>query len=692
MTSVRRKASRHASGHSARQDVPAPGLPLGTAVERLAVRFRTAEAALFSSSGPELVARYASLFGARDRGLAESVGDEQARATWALLGVWAVARIANPRPLTLEEAEQWFFGREDGALIDCFSIDARDEVEALLKPIDQSALADLLPYLFDPHGPGTRRSVLRDPTLADARSAKRRHGIFYTPGDVADFMTEWVVGDDDVRVLDPACGTGVFLRSAARRFKRDLSADDVLARLYGVDLDPIAIDAACFVLAATLVDVARDVPPSRLWQLARLNIARGDSISLLLADDGFARSSVARSSQVAGARRLLRAAIVRDSELPAAIDPGRGEWSATFSSLFPEAEEGFAVVGNPPYSPLGQRPDIGAFAARAAGMGGVAVSQSTSAFLPFVELMWRLSHGRARAALVVPLSLAYNTTRPYQSVRRAMAAAGGTWTLRFFDRTPDALFGDDVKQRASIVFRQPSEGLSVRTSGLIRWTSRQRASLFDELPEPVECPDIDTAKGIPKLGAAWELEIFSRLPRRGVRLENTLNEAAPSGSASVSTNAVAVGSTAYNWLVLYRDMVGEGAVTTRRLLAESGAQADWAYAVLSSGLVYWLWRVWGDGFHVPAAWLANLPFQWTGSPTAIRVAELGRELWEDARGNAVVAVNNGLRTVSFRPSSWALVRPIDQLLLQDLGLDPAMEEHLSRFRDQTIEVGRETNH
>lgn len=74
-----------------------------------------------------------------------------------------------------------------------------------------------------------------------------------------------------------------------------------------------------------------------------------------------------------------------------------------------------------------------------------------------------------------------------------------------------------------------------------------------------------------------------------------------------------------------------------------------------------------------------------------RVAELGRELWEDARGNAVVAVNNGLRTVSFRPSSWASVGPIDRLLLQDLGLDPAMEEHLSRFRSQTIEVGRETN-
>ena len=247
-------------------------------------------------------------------------------------------------------------------------------------------------------------------------------------------------------------------------------------------------------------------PPSRLWHLARLNIARGDSISLLLADDGFARTPAARSARVADSRKLLRTAIAQDPDLPDPVDLGRAEWSATFSSLFPEAQEGFAVVGNPPYSPLGHRPDIGAFAARAAGFGGVAVSPSTSAFLPFMELMWRLAQGKARAALVVPLSLAYNTTQPYQSVRRAIAAAEGTWTIRFFDRTPDALFGDDVKQRAAIVFRQPAKGLRLRTSGLIRWTSRQRSSLFDGLPEPVECPPIDIAKGIPKLGANWELE------------------------------------------------------------------------------------------------------------------------------------------------------------------------------------------
>ena len=74
---------------------------------------RTAEAALLSGSGRDLAALYASLFGTRDRGLDQSGDDDNVRATWALLGVWAVSRIAGPGSSTLEEAEQWFFGQKE---------------------------------------------------------------------------------------------------------------------------------------------------------------------------------------------------------------------------------------------------------------------------------------------------------------------------------------------------------------------------------------------------------------------------------------------------------------------------------------------------------------------------------------------------------------------------------------------------
>ena len=73
------------------------------------------------------------------------------------------------------------------------------------------------------------------------------------------------------------------------------------------------------------------------------------------------------------------------------------------------------------------------------------------------------------------------------------------------------------------------------------------------------------------------------------------------------TNSVFVGSTAYNWLVLYRESNADGRVNSRRLVAECREQADWAYAVLGSGLVYWLWRVEGDGFHVPADMVGEPP-------------------------------------------------------------------------------------
>jgi predicted RNA methylase len=77
----------------------------------------------------------------------------------------------------------------------------------------------------------------------------RRRGAHYTPPDVAlglvaRALDHWS-GDGVPRILDPACGAGVFLVAAAELLVRSgVDPQTALGSLHGVDLDPLAIDAA----------------------------------------------------------------------------------------------------------------------------------------------------------------------------------------------------------------------------------------------------------------------------------------------------------------------------------------------------------------------------------------------------------------------------------------------------------------
>lgn len=74
------------------------------------------------------------------------------------------------------------------------------------------------------------------------RRQRKSLGAFYSPPSLVDPMVAWAITRADQSVLDPACGDGVFLESAARRL-RGLGADrkQVAARLHAVDLNPDAV-------------------------------------------------------------------------------------------------------------------------------------------------------------------------------------------------------------------------------------------------------------------------------------------------------------------------------------------------------------------------------------------------------------------------------------------------------------------
>ena len=376
-----------------------------------------------------------------------------------------------------------------------------------LAEVDADELRELLPYAIDPVGPGTRRAVLRDPQRSAAREAKRSSGVYYTPSDLADYMVGFLPNDPASLTLDPACGTGVFL-DAVLRARWDLTDDKpgLLAGLYGLDLIRTSVEAACFTLAA------RTAPwfptPAHAWHAARTNLAEVDTLSL-----GAGHPSLTGQLIAAGElRKALRAALREPIALPEARVVPRGDWPLTLPGLFPEAYPFDGLVGNPPYAPLGLRSDLAALSSNFESFRGVSVTATTNAFIPFVELMWGAVQPKGKAALVVPLSVAYNSSSAYRGLRRAIRASGGCWDFRFFDRTPDSIFGDDVKQRVAVLTRDGSRGRAFRTSSLHRWSSRQRATLFGDLPSPVCLPSLDDFL-IPKLGTDAELALYTGVRR-----------------------------------------------------------------------------------------------------------------------------------------------------------------------------------
>lgn len=118
-----------------------------------------------------------------------------------------------------------------------------------------------------------------EPALS--RSARRGRGAFYTPLEVAEWIVRgtyepllatWDGNEPPPKMIDPACGGGVFLVAAARSLERrcrelGLSEQDHLIAqrraIWGIEIDPSA------------VAIAREQLPQLTWR----NVRRGDALA-----------------------------------------------------------------------------------------------------------------------------------------------------------------------------------------------------------------------------------------------------------------------------------------------------------------------------------------------------------------------------------------------------------------------------
>jgi adenine-specific DNA-methyltransferase len=119
------------------------------------------------------------------------------------------------------------------------------------------------------------RPAFQEYTLAlDPIAKKRALGAVYTPQSLADWAAMWVLryassGRTKLRplILDPACGDGALLRAVARQ--------DTKSRLFGTDIDPVALRHARKIMAtrtrlATLDALipSKNFPVRKSWEKA----------------------------------------------------------------------------------------------------------------------------------------------------------------------------------------------------------------------------------------------------------------------------------------------------------------------------------------------------------------------------------------------------------------------------------------
>jgi hypothetical protein len=655
---------------------PRPGRPLVTAVERLAAPVRETTARL-SQTLRITLEEFNLCWAPRADGLGYRAPANDAsaasRAAHCLVAQWLVsyARREIPAEATLRQAHDLWLGPVAAE----FSLALPDAAGPFGVDAPAPELVDaLLPYLLDPAEPATRRDVLRGKSLAGARHTRKSSGVYYTPGDVAHFMTSNVLASSSsASWLDPAAGSGVFLRAVLRMHPE--------ADVYGIDLDPVAAESAAFVLTAT---TRRYGSGWQDWHRHRLNLATRDAL--------LCQRVLGRDAEQGAARRQAVAALSRGWLGPPAL---RGEsvgadapWQ--LADGFPELHAGVdVVVQNPPYAPA-QAAHVTALASR------WGAHTASNIYPLFIELGLELLATGGNLAAVVPASIVTSSTSSMRRCRQALHRRGGAVEILSFDRAPDGLFGDDIKTRCSIVFAESRERPTLAVGGLNRITSRDRQSALVRGVAPEVSPDGLLAPLPPKLRSSHDAAFLRALSTATFTADMlvTRTKTQPLGAVR-DDQCVLLGPTAYNWLNVQREpgtacALGHDSQNPFIVLScTDAATSDAVYALLSSRVALWLWQVYGDGFHVGRNLLRVLPAPPPMDSEAVAaLGKLGAELWEQVTAAPVVSLNGGRRTVAFPPASASpLIDEIDLHVLDLVGLsDPPLI--LSAWQQDLISAGR----
>ena len=181
-------------------------------------------------------------------------------------------------------------------------------------------------------------------------STQKSTGAHYTPGHIVDFILDGVLPWDDpqwnIKILDPACGSGIFLVKAFQRliyrWKNAHPGEEIKSatlksmleqNIFGVDINPHAVRVASFSLYLTMCDA---IDPRHYWKTVKFPRLRDRN----LLNTDFFREDIKgiRSDQDAGRYDLVigNAPWGKNSLTSIAKDWAEAnQWKTTYGNIGP---------------------------------------------------------------------------------------------------------------------------------------------------------------------------------------------------------------------------------------------------------------------------------------------------------------------------------------------------------------------
>lgn len=472
---------------------------------------------------------------------------------------------------------------------------------------------------------------------------KKNRGIYYTPEDIIDFMLSRCVdalfkeNEDTIpSFLDCSCGAGFFLLKALSMIENICNVqDNICESLQLLEKCIWGVD-----ISENAIDVCKimfvmhylDSFPNALDYL--------DTIW----------DSLQKSFFVGDATRLSKV-IVSNSAMPVTYD---------------------CIIGNPPY---------------------VSKGKNSNLYITFVKNIIEFSSGKSCSALVLPLSVCYAQGTEFIELRKKIQVDHASWEFHNYDRSPDSLFGDQVKTRNTIVFRESVQSKGkLYTSKLQRWTSECRGRLFEDI-KLCDITNISVLKGIPKISCTAEKNAFFKICEGNSCIADLIHRPLKNDELLV------MNGTAYNWLCVYDhyppsiDENGELYLSSTSSVygIESRSDRNFCIALLSNRIAYWYWTAIGDGFHFGRSFLMDYRIgkDSFSERQYKKMVELGAQYCERIKEFPTVSYNAGKTIVNYSHCKvMDIIVQIEHLIAEGLCLPSDFCKNISYWYENQVQCNR----
>lgn len=478
-----------------------------------------------------------------------------------------------------------------------------------------------------------------------ASDKKKSQGIYYTPTDVVDFMIDTccdkyldISSKEPITYLDCSCGTAVFLLNILRKWlkkqEQEISKSQVIL----------------FVKQA-------------IWGIDISEVAI-DNCKITFMIEYLTSFSWGKKTSDEFWEVLTKNFVCGDATNMEVVLKNNCHFPKKFS----------CIIGNPPYVTLEKKGNL---------------------FIDFVDNMMKYSADYSCSSLVLPLSVCYSQVSSFVNLRSRILGDDASWYFYNFDRSPDSLFGDQVKTRNTIIFRVKGRNKGQKWStNLQRWASENRNGLFKRI-EGIDITNCFSKECIPKISSDIERYALCKIRAGEKKLSNMMYSC-----AKMDKDILTINGTAYNWICAYDhippsyDEEGNMYIPNSMLFYGCKEKADLYFiiAMLSNRIAYWYWTVIGDGFHLNNSYLKQLGFHKDifSKEAYSDIVSIGEEYCKEVRKNVQMTYNCKKCIINYNHIPLLdKIAKIEGIVVKELGIPKEFCDFLEKWYNKHIECGRQ---